>query len=90
MTQYLFYYLITINVLTFIIFVFDKQRSIYGGWRIPEKVLWLLSLLGGSLGGIMAMEIARHKRRKANFYLIMYLIILAQAVAIYLLLKKAP
>jgi uncharacterized membrane protein YsdA (DUF1294 family) len=83
MTQYLFYYLAVVNFVTFIIFVSDKQQAIYNQQRVPEKFLWLMALIGGSLGGIMAMEIVRHKRRKIDFSLVMYTILLLQAMAIY-------
>ncbi len=30
-------------------------------WRIPEKALWVLSLLGGSVGFLVAMVVSHHK-----------------------------
>lgn len=36
-------------------------------WRIPEKALWVLSLLGGSVGFLVAMVVSRHKILKLEF-----------------------
>ncbi|HRY63405.1 MAG TPA: DUF1294 domain-containing protein [Patescibacteria group bacterium] len=88
MPQYLFYYLLAINIITFVVFVWDKQRAIYNQRRVPEKVLWLMALVGGSVGAIAGMEIAKHKRKKISFVLVLYLILLLQAMGIYLMLKK--
>lgn len=81
-----FYYLIVINVITFIMFAYDKMQAKGGGWRVAENLLWLLALLGGALGGFSAMELMRHKRQKPGFVLVMLLILLAQiAAAVYLI-----
>ncbi|NMB48518.1 DUF1294 domain-containing protein [Candidatus Kuenenbacteria bacterium] len=88
MSTYIFYYLLAINLLTFLIFVWDKQRAIYNQRRVPEKILWLMALAGGSIGAIVAMELAKHKRRKASFILVLALIMLIQVALIYFYLKQ--
>ncbi|OGG95736.1 hypothetical protein A2V95_03650 [Candidatus Kuenenbacteria bacterium RBG_16_41_7] len=87
MLQFLFYYFLVINIFTFVVFVIDKRRAIYNERRLPEKILWLLAILGGSLGGLIAMELIKHKNRKMGFVLVMLGIILAQMMIIYLALK---
>ncbi len=72
-----------INLLTLIVFFVDKYLAIMNRWRVSEKALWLLALLGGSLGGLAAMQLARHKRRKPGFVLIMVVILLVQIIIIY-------
>ena len=42
-------YLALINLTTFIIYGADKRRARQGKWRVPEKTLFLLPLLGGSV-----------------------------------------
>ena len=94
MTEYftkfvwLFYYLMVINIVTFFIFGIDKYLAVIKWRRIAEKVLWILSVIGGSLGGFIGMEIFRHKRRKMNFYLVMLLILLAHIACIYLIVLR--
>ena len=56
------FYLFLINIVTFLAFASDKRRAARRKWRIPEK-----TLLGLSLGGIIAMYCFRHKIRKPAF-----------------------
>ena len=63
-------YLVVANVVTFAAFAWDKHVAASGndyGGRIPEARLLGLSLVGGSLGGLLAMGIVRHKTRKWYF-----------------------
>ena len=46
---------------------FDKFRARSGGWRIPEKRLWLLALLFGASGACLGMWSFRHKTRHFAF-----------------------
>lgn len=65
--KFLLLYAAGINLVTFVFFGFDKHRAVSGGWRTPEKTLWLLALVGGFLGGFAAMRVFKHKRRKRAF-----------------------
>lgn len=67
--EVLFYYLIAINVLTFIMFNLDKWYANTGGWRISERTLLLSCFAGGALGGYLGMKYAHHKTRKTAFSL---------------------
>ena len=60
---------IPMNFLNFLLFGYDKFQAKRGGWRIPEKVLLGLSLLGGGIGGLAGMLVFRHKTRKNYFWL---------------------
>ena len=61
------FYLFFINIVTFWAFASDKRRAVRRRWRIPEKTLLGLSLIGGAAGGIIAMYCFRHKIRKPAF-----------------------
>ena len=61
------YYLITINIITFILYSIDKYNAIHGKWRIRELILLLSAFIGGPIGAILAMKIFRHKTKKAKF-----------------------
>ena len=63
----LLWYLLAINIVTFVIFAVDKARAVRGEWRIRESTLLLLALAGGSAGALLAMVVCRHKIRKAKF-----------------------
>ncbi len=63
-------YLAAINVVTFVAFAWDKHVAANGNdyrRRAPEARLLGLGLVGGSLGGLLAMNVVRHKTRKWYF-----------------------
>lgn len=58
----LWIYLIAINVVTFVLYGFDKAASKRdGAGRIPNLILFGLSLVGGALGAVVGMRVFRHK-----------------------------
>ena len=78
-------WLVVINVATFAVYGADKSRAKKGRWRIPEKTLLLLPLLGGSVGGLLGMAVFHHKTRHWYFRLGLPLMLLLQAaLAVYL------
>ncbi|MDN0042947.1 DUF1294 domain-containing protein [Mediterraneibacter glycyrrhizinilyticus] len=60
-------YLAVINFTTWVAYGLDKGRAKSGKWRIPERTLLLLALIGGSLGALAGMIMFRHKTKKAKF-----------------------
>jgi len=60
-------YLFTINLLGFFIMLIDKQRAIHKEWRIPEKNLIGISILGGAIGMLLGMSSFRHKTKHKKF-----------------------
>lgn len=65
--NYLVLYLLIINSITFIFFWNDKKRSKKEAWRIPEKTLMGLCLIGGSIGGMLGMRVFHHKTKHFLF-----------------------
>ena len=86
--KYLYIWLIVINIITFAVFGIDKKKAIDGKFRISESALFLLSLLGGSLGGFIAMYTFHHKTRKWYFKLGIPLILVAWSAMIAWLVFK--
>lgn len=62
-----YFYLLFVNVLTFGIYGLDKVFARRGSFRVSENILFLFSLLGGSLGAIIGMKFFRHKTKKLRF-----------------------
>lgn len=60
-------YLFLINTINFVLFKTDKKRARNREWRIPESTLLLVSILGGTIGGILGMNVFRHKTKKLTF-----------------------
>ena len=80
-------YLILINIITFVAFFMDKFKAKRQKWRIPEKSLFFLSIIGGSIGGMLSMLIFRHKTQKWKFRLGIPLILLVQLLLVSYLIK---
>lgn len=85
--EYLYLYIAAINIITFWMFALDKKRAIKKVWRIPESRLLFLSLIGGSLGGILAMITVHHKTRKLIFTIGMPVLLVINILALYYLKK---
>ena len=82
--QFFFYYLIIINLITFIIFGIDKYKAIKDKWRVKEATLLGLSFIGGALGGMLGMYVFRHKTKKFYFFLgIPFMMILHVVLFVY-------
>ena len=78
-------YLVVMNVLGVAVMWSDKRRARLHRWRIPEKVLFGVSLLWGSAGTWAGMYLFRHKTKHWYFVVGMPLILVCQAaLAIYL------
>lgn len=84
--DFAYFYLILINLITFTVFGIDKYKAKRGKWRIPESNLLILSLLGGSLGGLIGMYVFRHKTHKLKFTIGMPVILLLN-ILIWVYLK---
>lgn len=80
-------YLGLMSIITFAMYVADKNKAKKGARRIPEKVLLLMSFFGGAIGGFLAMQLVRHKTRAEHWYftVVNILGILWQVAAIVLL-----
>lgn len=83
----LFYYLIAVNVLSFVLMALDKSKARRGAWRIPEKVLFLSAVIGGSVGALLGMFAFRHKTKHLRFVLGLPVILLLQLTAALLLTR---
>ena len=64
------WYLIGINIITFIMYGIDKYNAVHKKYRISEYSLFILSFLGGSLGAIVGMRVFHHKTRKILFWIL--------------------
>lgn len=60
-------YLFMINLAGLVLMACDKQRAKKYQWRIPEKTLFLMALLGGSAGSWLGMYLFHHKTKHWYF-----------------------
>lgn len=82
-------YLIAANVAAFAAFGYDKKRAITGQWRVAERDLLLLALLGGGAGAWLGRRVFRHKTRKTGFSAALRLIFAMQALLLAGLLLRS-
>lgn len=61
------YYLVIINIIGIFIMYIDKKKAIKKLYRIPEKNLFFICMIGGSLGIIIGMYKFRHKTKHKKF-----------------------
>lgn len=71
-------YILIINLVGFLLMLVDKKRAIKKEWRISEKALFIISILGGSIGIYIGMYTFRHKTKHLKFTLGIPIIIIIQ------------
>lgn len=72
-------YLVLINAVGLLIMLIDKKKARRGAWRIPERTLMWVALLGGSIGVTAGMYLFRHKTKHPKFYIGLPVILILQA-----------
>jgi len=77
---------VLINIMTFLLYIYDKNQAKKQKWRIPEKTLHAFSLIGGTFAAFYARKKLRHKTRKTSFIRDFWLVIIVQIVIITLVI----
>lgn len=65
----------------------DKLQAKNGGFRVSEKSLFALSIIGGSVGMYTAMRLIRHKTLHKRFMIGLPIIILLQSALLLFVLR---
>ena len=81
-------YLMIMNIAGFTLMGADKRKAIRGAWRISEASLFLVALIGGSIGSILGMKTFRHKTKHWYFkYGMPAILILQIALVSYFVIR---
>lgn len=81
-------YLILMNMIGLFLMGLDKSKAKRHAWRIPERTLFLASLLGGSIGTWAGMYLFRHKTKHWYFVVGMPAILVVQILAAILICNQ--
>ena len=87
--EYILIYFLAISLITNIVTVYDKKAA--KKWtkhRVPEKILFLLAILGGSLAEYLTMLKIRHKTKHKRFMIGLPIIMVLQVVILWLILTQ--
>ncbi|MCD7733055.1 MAG: DUF1294 domain-containing protein [Oscillospiraceae bacterium] len=63
-------YLLLMSLVVFVMYGIDKRRAKRGEWRISEKALLTLGVIGGAAGALLGMHLFRHKTKHWYFWAI--------------------
>ena len=74
-------YYTLLSVVAFIVYRVDKRRAAGGDWRVSERTLHTIELLGGWPGAWIAQRVFRHKRHKTKYLVVFWLIVAAHILA---------
>ena len=79
---YIMLYLAVMNTIGFVCMGADKRKAIRHAWRIPEKTLFFIAAIGGSVGIWAGMYLFHHKTKHWYFAVGMPLILAGQMIAV--------
>ena len=84
-------YLLYISLIAFTLYAYDKYQSFKSTkniQRVSEKKLLFTTLLGGTVGSILAMMIFRHKIKKVSFIIKFSVVVIIQTIVTFLYIKQ--
>ena len=85
MMNNILYYLLAVNIVTFLLYGVDKYKAKKSKWRISEATLLTMAAIGGSIGAWAGMRLWHHKTMHKKFkYGIPVIIIMQIALVTYL------
>ena len=67
MMNIILYYLLAVNIATFLLYGIDKYKAKKSKWRISEVTLLTMAAIGGSIGAWAAMRLWHHKTMHKKF-----------------------
>jgi len=80
-------YIAAMNLIGFALMGIDKYKAKKRAFRIPEATLFLVAIIGGSIGSILGMYAFRHKTRHFIFVYGMPLILVLQIILVIFILR---
>lgn len=69
-------YFVSINIISGILFAYDKKAAKNNRQRIPERTLHLLEILGGAFANLLLIYALRHKNRKFSYWVWTWVVVI--------------
>lgn len=85
---YFIIYFVAINLISFLIMLYDKKKAEYNGWRVSEKSLFLFALFLGGIGIYSGIYKFRHKTKHLKFTIGIPLVIVLNIITCYYIFTK--
>lgn len=79
---YYILYIIGVNILSLILMYVDKSRARRNQYRISERTLWGVAIIGGAIGATIGMNRFRHKTKHTSFKIGLPILSILQIVLI--------
>lgn len=76
-------YLVGVNLTVLILYWYDKTAAIRGYTRVPERILLVLALAGGSPMALVSARLLRHKTIKRSYNYWLGLVLFIQVAAVF-------
>ena len=83
-------YLLIMNIIGFALMGIDKRRAVKRLWRISESTLFVVAIIGGSLGSIIGMRFFHHKTKHWYFVYGMPAILIIEVLAVVAFVYLSP
>lgn len=80
-------YYLCVNIIAFILYGMDKKYAREGRWRIPEKTLLGIAVIGGAAGAWMGMQAFRHKTKHLSFRVLVPVFVLVHVGIIVFMIR---
>lgn len=80
-------YFAAINLIGFALMGIDKHKAKKRAFRIPEATLFIVAIIGGSIGSIIGMYAFRHKTKHLSFVYGMPFILILQIILVAVILN---
>lgn len=79
---YIGMYLAVVSLWAVCLTLHDKRAARRGSWRVRERTLLFVSIIGGSVAMFVTMRMIRHKTKHAKFMFGIPVIIILQIAAV--------
>lgn len=81
-------YLVSVNIITVVLFALDKHRAMSSKKRIRERTLIFFSFVGGAFLALLSMYMFKHKTLKTKFIILIPLSFLLWSLIVMYLFNE--